>query len=455
MTLSTLLIAGLVSASQPVATWDREIVPGMTFRMERHADPPLNVYGLRLDSRSFSSQSWLAGGKTYDSTPHNGRRTVSQMVAEAGAQGGVNGDFFQWGTDPGGAPQNLMISLGELLSHPTGGARGQAYGWGPKQPFALIEPTWEGQVEWPDGTRQRLNQFNGRVDQNQIGFSNARAGLIYSSAPGVMARLRVEQDSARPGDRVTGVVTSVGPLSEKTAIAPGEAVLAAVGRAAAKVEGLQVGQQIAVHLTVEPTLTGMQEAMGGGPILLRNGSYAGPQGPNEFADARHPRTAVGRLPDGTVWYMVIDGRQAMSLGASLPETAAVLQRWGCVDAINLDGGGSSAINALGMVLNRPSGGIERSVANGVVFRSQNPIRPMILRSQIQIDAPTTLRVGESSVVRVLHRERVLPLNEVVFAARGSVWITQDGRLEASAAGQGEVTVLVGGVVRRKLIWVTD
>jgi hypothetical protein len=106
-------------------------------------------------------------------------------------------------------------------------------------------------------------------------------------------------------------------------------------------------------------------------------------------------------------------------------------------------------------MNRPSGGIERSVANGVVFRSQNPIRPMILRSQIQIDAPTTLRAGESSVVRVLHRERVLPLNEVVFAARGSVWITQDGRLEASAAGQGEVTVLVGGVVRRKLIWVTD
>jgi exopolysaccharide biosynthesis protein len=74
--------------------------------------------------------------------------------------------------------------------------------------------------------------------------------------------------------------------------------------------------------------------MSGGPVLLR----AGKATKLPPRDPRHPRTAVGLDREGNVWYVVIDGRQSMSVGASLEETAEVMRRLGCVEAINLDGG---------------------------------------------------------------------------------------------------------------------
>ena len=73
-----------------------------------------------------------ARDQVYDLTPNKGRATLTEIVARTGAAGGVNGDFFQWGNDPGGDPVNLMVRNGELLSAPapaSPGGRGLAWGW--------------------------------------------------------------------------------------------------------------------------------------------------------------------------------------------------------------------------------------------------------------------------------------------------------------------------------------
>ncbi len=85
---------------------------------------------------------------------------------------------------------------------------------------------------------------------------------------------------------------------------------------------------------------------------------------------RHPRSAAGISQDGR-WLilLVIDGRQpGYSEGVTTAETAEWMRRLGAFDALNLDGGGSSALviegtNGSPVVLNRPSGGTERRVAN--------------------------------------------------------------------------------------------
>lgn len=61
--------------------------------------------------------------------------------------------------------------------------------------------------------------------------------------------------------------------------------------------------------------------------------------------ARHPRTAIGTSEDGTeLFFVVVDGRQDdWSVGVTLPELADVLIERGVWDAVNLDGGGSSAL----------------------------------------------------------------------------------------------------------------
>jgi exopolysaccharide biosynthesis protein len=69
---------------------------------------------------------------------------------------------------------------------------------------------------------------------------------------------------------------------------------------------------------------------------------------------RAPRTALAMLKDGALLFMVVDGRSRHSRGATLDELAGMLVALGAWDAINLDGGGSSAMVVNGTVVNRPS-----------------------------------------------------------------------------------------------------
>lgn len=64
----------------------------------------------------------------------------------------------------------------------------------------------------------------------------------------------------------------------------------------------------------------------------------------QFYDRRHPRTAIGKDDSGNIYLMVIDGRfKGNADGASIFETAYICHLLGMTDAINLDGGGSSAL----------------------------------------------------------------------------------------------------------------
>lgn len=112
----------------------------------------------------------------------------------------------------------------------------------------------------------------------------------------------------------------------------------------------------------------VQEASGGGPILVRNGVLCLTDTEERFgpshASRRHPRTAVGATANGDLILFVVDGRQPdYSMGMSLAELAQAMLDLGCKDALNLDGGGSSAIAVQGKLLNNPSDGKEREVTD--------------------------------------------------------------------------------------------
>ncbi len=82
---------------------------------------------------------------------------------------------------------------------------------------------------------------------------------------------------------------------------------------------------------------------------------------------RHPRTAAGVRADGHLVLVVVDGRSTVSAGVTLSELADILIEFGCVDGLELDGGGSSAIFVDGAIANVPSDGHERPVVNHVLI----------------------------------------------------------------------------------------
>lgn len=93
----------------------------------------------------------------------------------------------------------------------------------------------------------------------------------------------------------------------------------------------------------------IETAFGGGPVLLQNGAiqitnneeqkFAG----KAIAD-KHPRTAVGYTENNEIIVLVIEGRfPGKAEGATLTDEAKILQQLNCVEAMNLDGGGSSCM----------------------------------------------------------------------------------------------------------------
>lgn len=98
---------------------------------------------------------------------------------------------------------------------------------------------------------------------------------------------------------------------------------------------------------------------------------------------RASRTAIGIKADGTVVMMMVDGRQApYSVGMTMAEVGAAMESLGCVQAVNLDGGGSSTFatqregesennTSAGLTLRcRPSDGYERKVSNTIMVLSK-------------------------------------------------------------------------------------
>ncbi len=103
-------------------------------------------------------------------------------------------------------------------------------------------------------------------------------------------------------------------------------------------------------LAGKPNKWKMQTAVGGGPVLLQNGElfitnmqelkFSGKTGLTD----KHPRTAMGYTADGKLIVLVIQGRfPKLAEGATLEQEARMLQQLGCIEALNLDGGGSSCM----------------------------------------------------------------------------------------------------------------
>jgi phosphodiester glycosidase len=113
--------------------------------------------------------------------------------------------------------------------------------------------------------------------------------------------------------------------------------------------------------------------LGGGPQLIKAGKVAITDKEEKmapgFATDRHPRTAIAKLESGRLLLVTMDGRQpAVSAGMSLEMLAELLLEFGAVEAMNLDGGGSTTMVVRNKVVNRPSDQTgERPVGDAILI----------------------------------------------------------------------------------------
>ena len=92
-----------------------------------------------------------------------------------------------------------------------------------------------------------------------------------------------------------------------------------------------------------------------GPFLVMNGEALINEVPDSatYGGGKNPRTAIGQRADGSVLLLVVDGRQADSLGATFKDLAYIMLEYGAVNACAMDGGTSSQMVYNGEILNHP------------------------------------------------------------------------------------------------------
>ena len=171
-----------------------------------------------------------------------------------------------------------------------------------------------------------------------------------------------------------GVVTDIG--TKNMPIPTDGFVLSLHGDALQYANLFKKGTRTKLYFVIESEWLKVYNALTGGPMLLQNGQVVTDGAQREqfhySSSARNPLTAVAAMPNGRVLFVVVDGRRpGFSSGLSYIELATFLRSIGAINAIGMDGGGSSTMVINGQVMNKPSDGSLRAVSNALcVFQKR-------------------------------------------------------------------------------------
>ena len=298
-----------------------------------------------------------------------GRETVSSMQRRLASQAtmvGVNGDLSRWAD---GRPSGIMLRDGVLVSPPNGGRSSAGFTLDGTLDVRRVKflGTWRG-----TGQRRALNEFNDAPGKNGIALFTSDWGARTPRVAGSYAVVLSPITATVPNTDLVSAVTATvqnGPVP----LVPGSAVLVARGNAAAKLQAeAAVGTTVTLRLILQPDWPTVPDAIGGGPVLVRDGKpvyRANEAFTTSQLVPRHPRTAIGQTADGRLLFVVVDGRQfGYSVGMTTFEMALTMVRLGAVRAMQLDSGGSSTLAFNGAVLNRPSDGRERPISTALMLQ---------------------------------------------------------------------------------------
>jgi hypothetical protein len=339
------------------------IPPGLDYIHSRLGTVPISMHVLKIDRTNpqFKFTTCLAHNTIF------GLQSLSQQVKAISEPGhvpvaAVNGDFFRIRSGPyQGDPLGLQILKGELISSP----RTVCFWLDTKRQPRIAKVEADFQATWPDGTSITFD-INQELTEDHAVLYTPRMGPCTRTESGMELVLEAVPESPwlpiMPGRTYQARILA--KHQEPNSVIPQDKLILSLSRSVARtIKTATPGTVVSLSMKTHPDLTGVNTAIGGGPLLIANGTKQtfSPNPP------RHPRTAIG-WNAMNLFLVVVDGRQKdLSVGMTLPELADLMLDLGCTDAQNLDGGGSSTLWLGGTLMNSPSDSQERRIANGLIL----------------------------------------------------------------------------------------
>ena len=353
---------------------------------------------------------------------------------------GVNGGFFNYD----GTIVGLLLTEGVLRSVDVGnatmlGIRGDGS-------FFVDESPLTKTVSW-NGEQLSFQGFNAyRTAAGLYLYNEDFSSKVNTSGPCVYAILRPQGDGALTmNGSVTMTVESVTDTFQEGVafngyLPSGSYMLYAAQDAGQelldKLRALQPGTQVTVSVTGgRGDWSDAQYGITGLETLVRNGQVV-----SGLPGGAAPRTAVGLKADGSVIVYTIDGRQSgYSVGATYTQVAQRLVELGCVTAVGLDGGGSTALGAtlpgedsFGIV-SRPSQS-NRRLNNCILFLTSSQPTGVQAGYAVEPDSQVVLTGGSISLTAAAY-------DTAGYAMQGEqpVWSAAGGTIQSSGGNSAVYT----------------
>jgi exopolysaccharide biosynthesis protein len=384
--------AAIPTATQtPTSTANQKsefIAPGVEhlqltrgFKSDKDATGPWFINMLRIDL----SKARLRLVHAMDEAV--GLETVSSMAARHGALAAVNSGYFRTNGTYRGDSIGIDVLDGKILSESNNaraalglveknGTQEVIFGHVKFDGQLVTDSVWQWRRASGDNlkvrvppTRQPINGLNRpRADNELIVFTPEFHRTTLTEPKGLEVIVR------------RGRVVELRDLKGSSVIPADGFVISAAGTARDwALKNLRMGAGVQLDLNLSPVETMQADSwkratsiIGGGPQLIKDGrveiTNAAEKILPSFVSDGHPRTAIARLKSGQILLVTVDGRQpGESIGMSLTMLADLLIEFGAVEAINLDGGGSTAMVIRNKLVNKPSDATgERPVSDAIL-----------------------------------------------------------------------------------------
>ena len=376
ITALPVITAGLLLSCQSatIPSDSEDLATGVVHHYVNLIEGPWAIHVVEVNlPRAWRDGIRLRAARAHSSEPSLEKTSV--LAAEAIA--GINGDL--WYRDTPGRTLGLQITEGHLIEEPRKQSAFAITDDG--KPLVAVFTTEAGLIT-SSGETLSIPAFNRAPSNGGLTYYNRFANVKRDS---IRAEFGFHLESLRKqsviNDTVVARVRQVRRRVWPLRLRAGEWLVAA-GRNYPQASSISAGDTVQLFCLLHPASESLQEAVGGGPRIIRDGRISIEYKQEHLGRApaleRHPRSAVGYSRDReTLFLVTVDGRQpGYSVGMSLRELADLManklaafttSRKSAYQALNLDGGGSTTMVVGQQVVNRPSDPTgESPVANALL-----------------------------------------------------------------------------------------
>lgn len=360
-------LAALVFAAPAYAQADRSLLmPGVSYTRQveftSHGAVVMHVLNAPRPGGLYGLEPVLSNDLVIAREPLT---AIEQRLSASATVAGVDADLFN---AHDGYPSGILMRHGVLDSPPL--AARTSIGIAADGTLQLDRVRSSGY--WRGTGQRRPLTFNQPPTANGVSLYTPSWGPTTPPFGGTVEAVLSPFTLTRPNTDLGGPVVQI-LQTGNTPIPPGGAVLVGRGSGGQKIATeAPVGTQVTARLTFDKDWSGIVSAVGGGPLIVRNGKpvfrafesfSAGQLAPREA------RGAVGQLKDGRIVLVTVDGGEpGYSVGMTNFELALAMMRLGCVRAAGLGFGEAAAMAFDGQLLSRPSAdGAEQPISDALLL----------------------------------------------------------------------------------------